>query len=310
MSMSLARRRGGPLSPGRPFDTGAFIRKYDALGNQLWTKQFGSSQVSVVPIGLAVDNRFVYVVSQVRGSNFHFLKFRVDGSSVSSASMSMTDARPGAFTIDDAGNFYILAEWGFSVKLFKYTLVPFKYGERPRLLWSKTVSGAWMPYLGDVITDGNGNVYMSYSFNSPDGNKATPFLTKFNTNGDILFTRDLSPNNATVQYTDARRLSASTEAIYVSGTTSVAYPGYTNKGSDDVFVLKYSSSGTRLWARQFGTNSHDGAYGLAVSGRVFVAGYTNGRPNLLGQGTPGTYNDDAFVRSLNVNTGSVIWTEQ
>jgi Beta-propeller repeat len=225
-------------------------------------------------------------------------------------SMSTTDARPGAFTKDNSGNFYVLADSGFSVNLFKYTLVPFKYGERLRLLWSKTVSGPWVPDLGDVVTDGNGNVYISYSFHSPDGNKATPFLTKFNTNGDILFTRDLSPNNAAVQYTYARRLSVSADAVYVSGNTSAAYPGYTNQGSDDVFVLKYNSSGTRLWVRQFGTNSHDWAYGLAVSGRVFVAGYTNGRPNLLGQGTPGTFNDDAFVRSLNVNTGSVVWTGQ
>jgi hypothetical protein len=43
---------------------------------------------------------------------------------------------------------------------------------------------------------------------------------------------------------------------------------------------------------------------------VYAKCYTNGRPNLLGQGTPGTYNDDAFVRSLTINTDSVIWTEQ
>src|SRR3954453_20396338 len=47
--------------PGQPFfnNTTAFVRTYDAAGNELWTRQFGSATVAR---GVAVENDAVYVV--------------------------------------------------------------------------------------------------------------------------------------------------------------------------------------------------------------------------------------------------------
>jgi len=53
----------------------AFIRKYDASGSELWTRQFGTPTSSVGPSngttaqGVAVDSTGVYVVGTA-GSNF------------------------------------------------------------------------------------------------------------------------------------------------------------------------------------------------------------------------------------------------
>ncbi|MEE1577942.1 MAG: SBBP repeat-containing protein, partial [Deltaproteobacteria bacterium] len=67
----------------------------------------------------------------------------------------------------------------------------------------------------------------------------------------------------------------------------------TNAGSEDLFVVKYDSSGTKQWTKQLGTSSHDQANGVATdsSGNVYVTGYTSG--GLDGNTSAG--NSDLFV---------------
>src|SRR5215813_1457159 len=48
-------------------DTDAFVRKYDANGKELWTRQFGSSDLDFGR-GVAVDANGVYVVGYTRGA--------------------------------------------------------------------------------------------------------------------------------------------------------------------------------------------------------------------------------------------------
>ena len=52
----------------------------------------------------------------------------------------------------------------------------------------------------------------------------------------------------------------------------------TSTGANDLFVIKYNSSGTRQWTKQLGSASTDAANGVATdsSGNVYVAGVTYG----------------------------------
>src|SRR5262249_56354450 len=57
------------ILPGQAGDEGffnAFVRKYDAAGNELWTRQFGASRFDVGQ-GVAVDASGVYVVGTTDG---------------------------------------------------------------------------------------------------------------------------------------------------------------------------------------------------------------------------------------------------
>ena len=65
--------------------------------------------------------------------------------------------------------------------------------------------------------------------------------------------------------------------VYVAGDTFGGLDG-TNAGSWDLFVVKYNSSGTKQWTKQFGTSTSDSANGVATdsSGNVFVTGTTGG----------------------------------
>jgi hypothetical protein len=65
--------------------------------------------------------------------------------------------------------------------------------------------------------------------------------------------------------------------VYAAGFASGALPGQTALGDTDAFVVKYNSSGTQQWLRQFGTPYGDSANALAVVGSdVYVTGYVTG----------------------------------
>ncbi|WP_164011243.1 hypothetical protein [Pyxidicoccus trucidator] len=66
--------------------------------------------------------------------------------------------------------------------------------------------------------------------------------------------------------------------VYVAGITTGSFPGFTNQGGRDLFVLRFSADGrpTGVWQR--GTPGNDLATALWVDpcGRVFLAGSTEG----------------------------------
>ena len=66
--------------------------------------------------------------------------------------------------------------------------------------------------------------------------------------------------------------------IYVTGTTQGGLDGNTNSGSNDIFLVKYDSSGTKQWTKQLGTSSNDGGSGVTTdsSDNIYVTGFTDG----------------------------------
>jgi len=66
--------------------------------------------------------------------------------------------------------------------------------------------------------------------------------------------------------------------IYVTGYTSGGLDGNTSAGSQDIFLVKYNSSGTKQWTQQLGTSANDLGYGVTVdsSNNIYVTRYTDG----------------------------------
>ena len=71
----------------------------------------------------------------------------------------------------------------------------------------------------------------------------------------------------------------SSNNIYVTGYTLGGLDGNTNSGSEDLFLVKYNSSGSKQWTRQLGTSSYDSGFGVTVdsSDIIYVTGETAGR---------------------------------
>ena len=94
------------------------------------------------------------------------------------------------------------------------------------------------------------------------------------------------------------------EALAATGTID----GQASAGLQDVFLIKYGPTGTKLWTKVFGTAGTDRAYGLQLdpAGHPVIVGYTKG--NLDGAHA-GNTSDDVFVMKVAPN-GSLEWVTQ
>ena len=164
-----------------------------------------------------------------------------------------------------------------------------------------------------VATDAGGNRYVTgYTTGGLDGNSLTGitdlFLTKFNSSGTKLFTKQLGfASQATAGTGVATDVNGN---VFVTGYTSVATveTGTNTLIPSDVFLVKFDSSGTKLFTVQLGVASQatEGT-GVAIDagGNVYVTGYTTG--GLDGNGLTGT--SDFFLTKFD-NNGTKLFTKQ
>jgi len=163
-------------------------------------------------------------------------------------------------------------------------------------------------FANGVVTDSSGNVYVTGGTKGGlDGNTSAGntdlFVLKYNSSGTKQWTKQLGSSGR-----DSANAIAidSSGNLYVAGMTFGGLDWNTNSGANDLFVVKYNSSGTKQWTEQLGTPSSDAANAVATdsSGNVYVAGVTYG---VLGDQNKG--NSDLFVVKYN-SSGTKQWVEK
>ncbi len=99
--------------------------------------------------------------------------------------------------------------------------------------------------------------------------------------------------------------------IATTGAHQVTYAGASYAGAGDAMLVKFNSSGERIWGTYFGGTNDEVAYGVDVdgSGNVYLTGYTK---STTGISTAGAYqttfggNTDAFAAKFN-SSGALQW---
>ncbi|HEX8433734.1 SBBP repeat-containing protein [Archangium sp.] len=180
-------------------------------------------------------------------------------------------------------------------------------------------SASWSRQLGTAFEDGaesvasasDGSLYLvgqtlgSLEDNTPQGGQDA-LLMKYDASGPPVWTRQLG----TPEDDSAQGVAVSGDSlVYVAGTTSGALGEEGSAGSLDVFLASFEADGTPRWAHQLGTSGFDGASGVATdtSGRVYVAGTTDGRLEEGGKATG--LGGDFFLASYAAD-GTRRWVRQ
>ena len=129
-------------------------------------------------------------------------------------------------------------------------------------------------------------------------------MEKVNESGTKQWTKQLGTSS------DDRGNSVTTDSsgnIYVTGSTRGGLDGNIHSGNDDIFLVKYNSSGTKQWTKQLGTSSGDWGNGVTTdsSGNIYMTGSTEG--GLDGNTHFGEW--DIFLVKYN-SSGTKQWTKQ
>jgi hypothetical protein len=219
----------------------AFVRKYDALGNELWTHQFGTPPAGIdLAMGIAADGSSVYVVWSETSLSALFGSGEFSGSFVRKYDVAGTEFWTRQFegpslevaigVASDSGGFTVA-----SAPLFPGGLAALLQGGSSQLI-----------------------------------SEADVLLRRFDLDGIQLWTADFGTP------TIFGGIAANTSGIYLTGTVRGTLPGQTSEGPD-AYIRKYDVNGHEAWSRQFGTEGDDSASGVAVtSAGIYVVGSTDG----------------------------------
>jgi len=162
-----------------------------------------------------------------------------------------------------------------------------KYDSNGNLLWIRTAGGRSDDYCYGVALDGNGNCYLTGSFqdtavfgNALITSAGAPdvFVAKYDSAGNFQWVR-----GAGGSYKDqGSGISVSQSGdVFVAGTfagsatfgpTTLTNSGFL--GIEDIFLAKYDTDGNLSWVRKAGGDGSDFANGVVVdrAGNCFVTG--------------------------------------
>lgn len=191
--------------------------------------------------------------------------------------------------------------------------------------WAKK-GGLWAYDDGyGIANDNNGNVYvagkyeMSANFSGvvlPCQGNHDIFVAQYSPSGNLNWIRTAggyTGDYATCVATDGNY-------VYVAGeiegdNATIKFPGspitIKCKSSNDVFLAKYTVSGTLLWAREAGGWDYEKALGITYdnSGNVIICGAFRGASTFGYKTIYGSGENDIFVAKYDAN-GNFLWVNQ
>lgn len=275
--------------------TDAFLAKFDSAGVRQWGTYFGGA-----------GNDQAYDVCMDGSGNIY-----IGGNTSSSASIST----PGCHQLGFGG--------GSDAFLAKYNSAGV-------LQWATYYGGSGNEIGYSVATDASGNIYLVGYTSSTDsistagshqsnygGGNLDGFIVKFNSAGvrqwGTFYGGTLEDQGRCVAvdafgnvYLTGPTISGN--AISTFGSHQVNYGG---GALYDAYLVKFNSSGVRIWATYYGEQAND--YGKSVacdqSGNIYLTGYTGSTINIS---TPGSHqfiyggSTDGFLAKFD-NTGVRLW---
>ena len=295
--------------------TDVFFVKYNTSGFVQWVARIASTGADI-GYGIAADSSGnVYVTGQ-GGTGAVVTAFNSNGTA-----FSPTLANSGS---NDA----------FLVK----------YNTNGFVQWVTRVASTAADVGYGIATDSSGNVYVTGDCGTISGStavtvfnsngavfaeaSASQFVVKYDTNGNAMWFQFLvgtggsSFRGASVDTNGNLCITAlnntTTQPLQVYNADLTPYKVLNSTGLSDVFIVKYSSNTTPLWAARVSSRDFDTGYGIATdsSGNVYVTGQGGSAAIVIAYSSDGTAfantlpnsgSSDTYIVKYNTN-GFVQWT--
>ena len=175
--------------------------------------------------------------------------------------------------------------------------------------WTKEWGSFQQEYPSGVSVDKQGNAYVTgwtYGMVGTTENQGFSdiFLSRFDNTGSEMWSTQWGSGFIDVGYSVAANSDA---GIYVTGWTYGDLAQDPNLGGNDLFLSRITPAGNIDWTRQWGSDSEDKSYSVAVApdGSVYIGGATTGGlggfSNIGGQ--------DCFLVKFSA-AGEQLWTYQ
>ncbi|MHA2276641.1 MAG: SBBP repeat-containing protein, partial [Candidatus Kariarchaeaceae archaeon] len=159
---------------------------------------------------------------------------------------------------------------------------------------NKTWGGSSNEEVDGIALDSSGNIYITGTIDIYGGEgDDNIFLLKYDSAGNLLWYKTWGQSD--YDYCSGIAIDSSGNAFITGKTYNYG------KAYSDIFILKYDSSGKRLWKRTWGGSDDEWAPEIALdaSGNAFISGSTE---------SYGTGNPDAFILKLD-SSGNKLWAK-
>lgn len=250
--------------------------KYNSTGGLLWSRLWGGA-LDTKCYGLTVDlSDNIYIVGERYNSStgsidMCLVKFSSSGDlewNRTWGGNSLDQCYDVA--VDLSGNIFLAGNtWSYGAGESDMCLV--KFNSAGDYQWNITWGGTGMDCCTSIDLDSTGNIYMAgYSDSFPSGGTPDICLVKFNGSGDYKWHQMWGQISRMDKCFDLEIDSLGN--IYLVGET-MSY----NARGQDMCLIKYNSSGERLWNCTWGGDLSESCYGITIdsSGDLYLAGYTN-----------------------------------
>ena len=231
-----------------------FIVKYDASGTVLWAKSAGGSLNDDVSSVATDGSGNVYVTGGFLSPTINF------------GGIILTNSKSGT------SDMFIV-----------------KYDANGNVLWAKSAGGSNNDAGFSIATDGGEYVYVMGIFRSPSITFGTitlnninlvsdnMFMVKYDVNGNVI---GATSTGGSGSYSIAGIAKDESGNVYMTGNfigLSITFGTTTlySMGSDNIFIVKYDTSGNVLWARSAGGNGSEflsNRFAIDGIGDVYVTG--------------------------------------
>ncbi|MEX2315615.1 MAG: PEP-CTERM sorting domain-containing protein [Pirellulales bacterium] len=287
---------GGDL--GGPFGGGfsdTYLRKYDASGNVVWTKQQGANFEEHSEAVSADGLGNVYIAGTIEGHQAFVTRYDSSGvrywTNEPKNLSGLFDGEARGVSSDGLGNVYVA---GFNFGMYATPslggedLFLTKFDQAGTEIWKRQYGTSTRDLAHGVFADSLGSVYVvgqSLGTMGGSGNAGSfdAVVSKFGSSGNLIWTRQFGSSardSATAVIGDGMG------NIYVAGTGRSILGG-AQFGGTDIFLLKLDSAGNVIWSQTFGSSGTDLSSALAIdaAGAIYVVGDTTG--NIVGTNAGG-----------------------